>query len=958
VPQSTGSTMSEPREHPYAELLRRVKKPSRYVGGEHGEIRKDWDGVSCRMCLAFPDVYEVGMSHLGFKILYSLLNAQPDLLAERAYAPWIDMEAELRAHAEPLRSLETWHSLREFDVVGFSLQFELTYTNVLQMLDLSGIPLRSVARGEDDPLIVAGGPSATHPEPLAPFIDAFLIGDGEERTPQLMRSWAQSKAERLPRAQRLERLAQLGGLYVPSLYETERDPDSSMLYVARAKVEGAPLPIQRAFVADISRFPFPKDGPTANTETVFDRVSVEIARGCTEGCRFCQAGMIYRPVRERDPQEVIDVALSAVRDGGYDAASLTSLSTADYSAIAPLIHAVSTELKTKRAKLSVSSLRAYGLAEDVLDELADSGAMGLTFAPEAGSQRMRDVVNKNVTEEQLMETARRVFSRGWSKMKLYFMIGLPTEEDEDVRGIVQTGNRAQAIGRRLHGRTARVTVSVSTHVPKPHTPFQWCAMDDREQVQRKQLLLREEAKKTSVTLRVHDSAGSFIEGVLARGDRSVADVIEAAFLRGARFDSWEENLKLDAWQAAFEQTGVDSRRFLGTIPVSAHLPWEHIDVGLAPGFLAREYRKAVRNRLSPPCGKAVGAFVHHRNLQEHEADQRKLVCYDCGVACDMSEMRQKRGEFLLQLGARAPKPVAEDGAVSEVVSRSRRGERKRPPTRTEQGEAVRVRLCYEKLGRAAYGSHLDLVRLLPRLFRRLSLPLYYSLGFNQKPVMIFGPALSLGILSVAEYVDLKLAVSSLDCETLPELLSASCIDGVRFLAAATLGEGDPKLSRVIDEAVYVVGLPRASLELLGVRSAAELGERLAERARGELVVRRDIEGIGKRIDVGQYLVSARAGIGAEVLQRAGLVGELLPVELRLRITGSGTAKASEALQALLGRDDVPARFVRAALLSTQGDVRLTPLELAGLRAVHTAARERAAAAAKTEVAIDLGAPPQ
>ncbi len=931
--------MAEASEHPYAELLLRVSKPSRYVGGEHGELRKDWDAASCRICLAFPDVYEVGMSHLGFKILYSLLNAQPDLLAERAYAPWTDMEAALRQSGQPLRSLESWHALREFDVVGFSLQFELTYTNVLQMLELSGIPLRAEGRGEHDPLVVAGGPSATHAEPLAPFIDAFLIGDGEERTPQLMRTWALGKAEGCSRAERLRRLARLGGLYVPSLYETETEPETGVRYVARARSEDAPLPVSRAFVPELSRFPFPKDGPTANTETVFDRVSVEIARGCTEGCRFCQAGMIYRPVRERDPSEVIDVAVSAVREGGYDAASLTSLSTADYSAISPLIHAVAEQLKPLRGKLAVSSLRAYGLAEDVLDELKDSGAKGLTFAPEAGTQRMRDVVNKNVTEEQLMETARRVFSRGWSKMKLYFMIGLPTEEDDDVRGIVQTGARALAVGRRLGGRNARVTCSVSTHVPKPHTPFQWCAMDDREQVLRKQALLRAEAERSGVTLRVHDSAGSFIEGVLARGDRTLADVIELAYRGGARFDSWEEQLNLPAWHAAFEQTGVEPQRFLGTIPLSAHLPWEHIDVGLAPGFLAREYRKALRNRLSPPCGKAVGQFVHATNLREHQADARKLVCYDCGVACDMGAMREQRAERLLRLGARAPRPARET-APQLPPAANKPGARPRPPQRPAQGDGLRVRLCFQKLGRAAYGSHLDLVRLLPRLFRRLSLPLFYSLGFNQKPVMVFGPALSLGILSLAEYVDLKLAVPEIDTSTLPEQLSASCIDGVRFVAAAALGASDPKLSRIIDEAVYVAALPRAALDALGVRDAAELQQRIALAAQGPLAVRREIDGIGKRVDVAQYLLGARAGVGAEALRQAGLVGELMPLELRLRITGSGTAKPSEALQALLGQPELPVRFVRAALLCSRHGTRVSPLELEQVRAALAQAREQ------------------
>ncbi len=926
------------REHPYSAFLHQVQKPSRYLGGEHGQrggADRDWDAVACRLCLAFPDVYEVGMSHLGFKILYSEINRHEDLLAERTYAPWLDMETKLREHDEPLRSLESWRGLREFDAVGFSLQFELTYTNVLQMLDLGGIPLRAEARGDDDPLILAGGPSATHAEPLAPFVDAFLIGDGEGRTVEILRAWAEARDEGLPRTERLERIAALGGVYVPAFYETEIDPDTGMRYVARSTREAAPLPVQRAFVEDLAAHPFPKDAPIANTETVFDRVSVEIARGCTEGCRFCQAGMIYRPVREREPAEVIDVIDHAVSQGGYDGASLTCLSTADYSAISPLIHRLSGSLKDQRATLSVASLRAYGLAEDVLDQLRDTGSKGLTFAPEAGSQRMRDVVNKNVTEEQLMETARRVFSRGWSRMKLYFMIGLPTEEDEDVRGIVQTGARAHAIGRRIAGKGARVTVNVSTHVPKPHTPFQWCAMDARPDVLAKQEALRDEARATGVTLRMHDSAGSWIEGVLARGDRTLADAIEGAYRRGARFDSWDEALDLDAWKAAFEEAGIEPERFLGTIPVEAKLPWQHIDVGLEDDFLAREYRKALRNRLSPPCGKAVGTFVHHTNLEEHDADARKLVCYNCGVACDMTQMRDQRGDLLVQLGALHPRPpTATPGG--EAKPKRKRG---KPPVRPDQGEAQRVRVRFEKLGRAAYGSHLDLVRLVPRLLRRLALPIYYSRGFNQKPVMTFGPALPLGLSSLSEYVDLKLvAATPVDYAGLPEALSSASIEGVHFLEAVPLGDGDPKLNRVIDEAVYVVGLPRASLEMLGAPEPTALADVVAERRKGELVVRREIEGVGKRVDVGRFLRDVRIGEGAEALARAGILGELLPITLRLEITGGGSARASEALEALFGRADVPARIVRSDLLYTAAGGDLRPTDLPAIREAVRAGR--------------------
>ena len=921
--------MESPLEHPYARFIKRVQKPSSYLGGEHGETIKDWSAVDARVCLAFPDLYEIGMSHLGFKILYSILNKHPKILAERAYAPWADMEAELRAENEPLRSLETWHTLRDFDVVGFSLQFELTYTNVLLMLDLGRIPLRAENRGDDDPLVVAGGPTATHAEPLAPFVDCFLIGDGEERTPELVLLWSALKKSGMPRRERLRQLARLEGVYVPSLYDVTRQDDTGFWIVDKPLVPEATLPIRRTFIRDLNRFPFPADGPVAASTTIFDRVSVEIARGCTEGCRFCQAGMIYRPVRERDPEDIIRAITEAVRDGGYDEASLTCLSTADYSAISPLVREVMDKFKDQKVSLSVSSLRAYGLGEELLDEIQTVRATGLTFAPEAGTQRMRDVVNKNVTEEQLMETAERVFSRGWSKMKLYFMIGLPTEEDEDVLGIVQTGARAQQVGKRVQkGNIPRVTVSVSTHVPKPHTPFQWCAMDERETVLRKQKLLREESRKTNTMLKMHDSTGSWIEGILSRGDRSLAQAIEYAYLHGARFDSWEEMLKIDVWEEALRETNTAPHLYLGTIPVTARLPWDHIDVGLEDGFLAREYRKALKNRLSPPCGKAVGAFIHHTNLEDANADTRKLVCYDCGVACDMTQMRNERVDFLVKLGAKK-KPEPKVREATPVV----RGKERLPTASFDQGSAIRVRLGFKKLGRSAFTSHLDLVKLLPRILRRVGMPLFYTQGFHPKPEMVFAPALSLGISSVAEYADVKIA-GELPCsiDELVTRLNATTSDGFYFIGARVLGPNDASITRVIDEAVYAVALPKHALEELQLQDEAALSKRIADQlAKEKLFARRETDGIGRMIDIRPYLIEVNVGDGAEALRSAGILGEFVTLTMRQRITNDGAAKAQEALDAILDSHDVSARIVRAGLLSSRAGTRATPLDLEALR---------------------------
>ncbi len=926
--------MSPPREHPYTPFLHKVQKPSRYVGGEHGEACKSWDAADARMCLAFPDVYDIGMSHLGFKILYGILNAHPKLLAERCYTPWLDMETELRRASEPLRSLESAHALREFDVVGFSLQFELTYTNVLTMLDLGRIPLRSADRGEDDPLVVVGGPVATHAEPLAPFFDVAVIGDGEAKTPELCLAWTQLKKAGVPRRERLRALAELGGLYVPSFYDTELEPTTGMRVVARPADPALPFPVERAFVAKLDEYPFPSGGPVSSTETIFDRVSVEIARGCTEGCRFCQAGMIYRPVRERSPSSILDTITRAVTEGGYDEASLTSLSTADYSAINPLVKTVMKKLEGERVALSVSSLRAYGLDEELLDEIKKVRATGLTFAPEAGTQRMRDVVNKNITEEQLMTTAERVFSRGWSKMKLYFMIGLPTEEEEDVRGIVGTGARAREVGRKVQkGRGPDVTVSVSIHVPKPHTPFQWAAMDDKETVLRKQAWLKEDAFAHHVKLRMHPSDGSWLEGVLARGDRTLADVIERAWQHGARFDSWEEHMDWGRWAKAFEETGVDGTRFLGTIPVTARLPWDHLSVGLEDGFLAREYKKALASRLSPPCGKAAGDFVHPTNLRKHDEDRRRLVCYDCGVACDMTSMRSERGTFLTALGAlepSAPRAPRDPNVKVQPLHRE-------PPTRLPQGDKVRVRIAYRKLGRASYRGHLDLVRVLPRILRRVGLPLRYSEGFHPKPDMVFGPALSLGVSSLAEYVDITLDGSrGVDLADVVARLNAVTESGLEIVDVVLLGGQDPGINKVIDQAEYVVGIPRSCLADLGIADEAALAARIASRLGPELETHRDVGGIGKKISVGKYLERAEVGRGAEHVEAAGYVGDLIPVSLEIRITGEGSAKASEAMEALLDAREIPCRIVRVALRNARGH---SPLALEHLRKPRSAKLE-------------------
>lgn len=916
------------QDHPYAPFVARVQKPARYLGGEYGTVRKDWDAVQARVCLGFPDLYDIGMSHLGLKILYSLLNDQPDILAERAFSPWVDMERELRAHNMPLLSLETARPLRDFDIVGLSLQFELTYTNCLQILDLGGIPLRASERGDHDPLVVAGGPTATHPEPLAPFLDAVVIGDGEEAFPALIRAYVAHK--HLPREERLKAIAKIPGVYVPSLYSTALDGDTGFEVVTGS--EHAPMPVQRALVADLNRFPFPSDSPVAAAEAIFDRMSIEIARGCTEGCRFCQAGMIYRPVRERDPESVINTVMESIKRSGFDEVALTSLSTADYSCVSPLVREVMKRLEKEKVSLSVSSLRAYGLDEELLDEIQKVRATGLTFAPEAGTQRMRDVVNKNVTEEQLMQTAERVFSRGWAKMKLYFMIGLPTERDEDVAGIVETGKKAQDVGRRVQrGRGPAVTVSVSTHVPKPHTPFQWAALDTLTEIQRKQQILRSEARRAGVDLKMHDAPGTVLEGVLARGDRRVGEAVLLAYQRGQRFDSWEEHLDLERWQKAFDDAGIDTARYTNTIPLSARLPWSHIDVGLEDGFLAREYRKALKDQLSPPCGKAAGMFVHHTNIAEANADKRKLVCYDCGVACDLSAMRGERLVYLKKLGADGPV------AIDPEKRRKKSPQERRPTVKFTQSAPTRYRVRYKKIGPAAFTSHLDLIRVLPRIFRRLELPLHYSQGFHPKADLTFGPALSLGIASLEEYFDVKIG-QEVSLEGFAEQLNGSAPAGFVIDEVVKLGAKDDNIAKVLGDGAYtryVVGLPRSALPELGLASEQALVHEIEGQLEGgRLTVLRKIDGVGKKIDVRTYLERITVGRGAEDLVRAGVMGDLIPIEVVVSMSGSGGVKISEVIEAFLGKD-VPHRAVRAAMWPARAGRRVNPMDAGTLRSEHT-----------------------
>lgn len=930
--------------HPYADFLHLVDKPARYTGGEFQSVRKAWDSVEATLCLAFPDLYDLGMSHLGTKILYSLINNDPRLLCERAFTPWVDMERELRARSLPLLSLESARPLKEFDVVGISLQYELTFTNALLLLDLSAIPLRAEARGDADPLIIGGGPTATHPEAVAPFFDAFLLGDAEERLPEIVRLWGQLRRAGTPRQEALAQLAQIGGIYVPQFYKTVYDPASRFEVVegpTRSDIPARPI---RQVLEDINRYPFPSDSPVAVAEAVFDRMSIEIARGCTEGCRFCQAGMIYRPVRERDPQQIIDTIVAAIQKGGYDEVSLTSLSTADYSCISPLLKQVMARLREERVSLSVSSLRAYGLSEDLLDEIQTVRATGLTFAPEAGSQRMRDVIAKNIKDEDLLRTAHRVFSRGWSKMKLYFMIGLPTEGDEDVVGIIETGAKMRDAGLAYWRRNdLDVTCSVSTHVPKPHTPFQWCAFNSMEEIHRKHRLLETAARARYVKLKYHEAKGSYLEAILGRADRRVADVVELAFRKGCRFDGWDEQLKFDKWQEALKECGLDPAPYLEEIPVGGRLPWDHLDMQLDPEFLVREHKKAIKSRTSPPCGKAVGDQVHHTNLTDALAAlQQKLVCYDCGLACDLVHMKEERIDFLSLLGATEPP------APKEAQAPAPRKHKAPPPPKFEQMAKYGYRVRFQKIGKAALGGHLDLVRNLPRVLRRAGLEMYYSQGFHPKPSLIFGPALKLGIESLCEFLDLEL-VTQVEPSELAARLSASSPEGIVFTGARALLPKEPSIARAIQWAEYLIASPMPKDLDLDVLRA-----RCQEASSGApVLVSRETKPKDRRrperreVDVAPFIGGLWLSEPAAA-RPLEIPADRLVLKMKLRVNAEGNARPEELLSWLGGGLEL-VQAVRLSLYGTHGEDPLAAPVLPALAEATEASAAHEATEGEAEV---------
>ena len=585
-------------------ILLEVQKPGRYVGGELNSVIKNKDDVAVRYAFCFPDTYEIGMSHLGMKILYSVVNNRDDAWCERVFAPDNDMEEKMRENDVPLWALESGDSVKDFDLIGFTLQYELSFSNVLNMLDLAGVPLYSKDRPDLTPIVVAGGPCACNAEPMADFIDVFMLGDGEETTDLLVSLVKKHKELGSSKLDFLRDVATHKGFYVPAFYDVEYNEDGTIKSVT-AK-ETTPEKAEKAIVADMDKAVYPEKFIVPSIEVVHDRVTAEIFRGCIRGCRFCQAGFLYRPIREKSPEVVEAQCKKLCETSGYDEISLCSLSTSDYTGLQPLLNSMLDWTTKEKINVALPSLRVDNFSEELMEKLAVVRRSSLTFAPEAGTQRLRDAINKNVTEADVMSTVDKAFSGGWTAVKLYFMIGLPTETLDDVAGIAQLGQRVvdefYRLPDRPKGKGVQVSISASSFVPKPFTPFQWEPQDTQEMLAEKQQHLMNSVTTKKIKISTHTTETSFMEGVLARGDRRLAKVIELAWKKGCKFDSWDDQFKYDMWMEAFNEAGLDPsfyanrRRDFDEI-----LPWDHLDYGISKAFLINENKKAHESITTPHC---------------------------------------------------------------------------------------------------------------------------------------------------------------------------------------------------------------------------------------------------------------------------------------------------------------------------------------------------------------------
>jgi len=744
-----------------------VSQPAQYLGNEVNIVRKDSSEIDFRAALVFPDVYKVGMSYMGFPILYHILNQQKGVYAERAFSPWVDMEALMREQNVPLFSLETFSPLADFDMIGFTFQYELHFTTMLNLLDLAGIAVESRDR-EGLPLIIGGGPSAFNPEPVADFFDAILLGDGEEAIVEIVEVIRSAKKDGLSRKAMLRELAKIKGLYIPSFYRATYDQNGRFAAIAPIE-EVAPRRIRARTISEMKNEYYPQKPLTPMIQTTHERVSLEISRGCSRGCRFCNAGMIYRPVRQRTPDELVQQAIKNIEATGYQEISLVSLSTSDYTRLGELMTRLYKVFAGENVNISFPSLRPESFTPQLAQFAKGVRKSGLTLAPEAGSQRLRQVINKATSAEELLRAVNLAFSEGWNLVKLYFMIGHPTETWEDIEGLVDLIRQVQQVSSRFRGK--RLNISVSPFIPKSMTPFQWVRQDSMQETQEKLNFISSKIRSKSIKLSWRSPDIAIVEGMIARGDRRVGRIIKRAWELGAKLEGWSEFFDFSIWQQAVEETGFTFDQFTQGFDLDSPLPWDHIDKGVTKNFLLTEYQNALEeNQLS---------------------DCRFNVCNRCGLmghnACKSLIAAQEKGE-----------PLEMPAEFQEMTA-------PQPPVHIADSNNDRtidhLRLHYRRGEEVRYLSHLDLLRLFERALRRARIPMVFSQGFNPHPRVSFGPSLATGLTSDAEYLDLQV-YDGTPADNYAERLAAQLPQGIDIIQVKRLPHKAQALAAIVNRADY------------------------------------------------------------------------------------------------------------------------------------------------------------
>ncbi|HUT24857.1 MAG TPA: TIGR03960 family B12-binding radical SAM protein, partial [Sumerlaeia bacterium] len=763
----------------YEILLPRVEKPGRYIGGEMNAIAKDPSGLRATIALAFPDIYDIGMSYHGFRILYEIVNARSDFAAERVFAPWVDFARELRNAQLPLTTLETFRALTDVEIVGFTLQHELCYTNVLEMLDLGGIPLRSADRSETFPLVIAGGEGAYSPEPMADFIDAFAVGDGEEVVIDLLETAARAREAGASRSDLLKGIAAIPGVYVPAFYEVAYKPDGAIESIR--PIDGLAPPVVAPRVYDISKDLGPVRPVVPLIRTVQDRTVVEIRRGCVNGCRFCQAGMIGRPVRERSVAQALEAVRQSIANTGDDSVSLLSLSTADYTEIRELVGRLTEELSPRRISVSLPSLRISAFDVELAGKVSAVRKCGLTFAPEAGSERLRRIINKPLDEAEFLDVIGETYRAGWRTIKMYFMIGLPGETDEDLDGVIRIAQAAVGRARELGVRKVQVNVTLSPFVPKAHTPFQWEGQAGRDEIVRRMNCVRDGLRSKRISIKTSSVDATILEAVMARGDRRLGRVIERAWRNGSRFDSWREGFRPEIWREAFAACDLDPAWYAERPRGEEEIfPYDHIASGPGKRFLAEQRDKARAGETTPDCVNNPCARCDACEKPKAHTLARDVL-WAAGGALPEEERAPK---------ARKSAAQGKTSAASDAACRSSLGQ-----------IVMRARLRFTKGGSLRYIAHLELATLIHRLVRRSGAPLAHTQGFNPQPRIALSPPLPLGFEGLGEIADVWLLERVDLLDWLRSLVPPSP-DGLEWTGAEEVGLREPSIQQAVTQFEY------------------------------------------------------------------------------------------------------------------------------------------------------------